>query len=150
AAANRARRRGTAAVLRRCRKAIVGRRHSAWAGRNRDPRRAAHFTTRARAIRSAALATYAARRLAWAYAEPDRVSEGDPGTPHHALAGAARVQPRPHAQPLVHHSRRSAEHNARADENVLDANRFRHQGGDHRRHYANRSRARPEKRADRR
>jgi phosphate starvation-inducible PhoH-like protein len=62
---------------------------------------------------------------------------------------AARVHARAHAQPLLHHPRRGAEHHARADEDVPHAHRLRHQGGDHGRRHADRSRARPEERADR-
>ena len=62
---------------------------------------------------------------------------------------AARLHARPHAQPLVHHPRRGAEHDARADEDVPHAHRLRHQGGDHRRRHADRPRARPEERARR-
>ena len=62
---------------------------------------------------------------------------------------AARLHARPHAQPLVHHPRRGAEHHARADEDVPDAHRLRHQGGGHRRRHADRPRARAEERPDR-
>ena len=49
----------------------------------------------------------------------------------------------------VHHPRRGAEHHARADEDVPDAHRLRHQGRHHRRRHADRPRARAEERADR-
>ena len=44
----------------------------------------------------------------------------------------------------LHHPRRGAEHDARADEDVPHAHRLRHQGRDHRRRDADRPRARPE------
>ena len=62
---------------------------------------------------------------------------------------AARLHARAHAQPLLHHPRRGAEHHARADEDVPHAHRLRHQGGDHRRRHADRPRARAEVRAGR-
>ena len=63
---------------------------------------------------------------------------------------AARLHARAHAQPLLHHSRRGAEHHARADEDVPDAHRFRQQGRHHRRRDADRPGARTEERACRR
>ena len=60
---------------------------------------------------------------------------------------ADRVHARPHAQRRVRHPRRSAEHHVRADEDVPDAPRLRLEGGDHRRHHADRSADRPHVRA---
>ena len=68
---------------------------------------------------------------------------------HDDRAGAARLHARAHAQPFVHHPRRGAEHHARADEDVPDPHRLRHQGGDHRRRHADRPGARPEERPHR-
>ena len=51
---------------------------------------------------------------------------------------AARLHARPHAQRVVHHPRRSAEHDGRADEDVPDAHRLRLARGRHRRHHADR------------
>ncbi len=51
--------------------------------------------------------------------------------------------------PRVHHSRRGAEHDARADEDVPHTDRLRLEGRRHRRHDADRFAARPEERADR-
>ena len=51
---------------------------------------------------------------------------------------ADRLHARPHAERLVRHPRRGAEHDVRADEDVPDAARLRLQGGDHRRHHADR------------
>ena len=56
---------------------------------------------------------------------------------------ADRVHARPDAERLVRHPRRSAEHDVRADEDVPDAPRLRLEGGDHRRHHADRSAAGP-------
>ena len=55
---------------------------------------------------------------------------------------AARLHARPHAQRLLHHPRRGAEHHARADEDVPDAPRLRLEDGRHRRHHADRPAAR--------
>ena len=52
---------------------------------------------------------------------------------------ADRVHARPHAERFVRHPRRGAEHHVRADEDVPDPARVRRQGGDHRRHHADRS-----------
>ena len=52
-----------------------------------------------------------------------------------------------HAQRLVHHPRRGAEHDARADEDVPHAARLRLEDGHHRRHHAGRPAARPALRA---
>jgi phosphate starvation-inducible PhoH-like protein len=49
----------------------------------------------------------------------------------------------------VHHSRRSAEHDQRTDEDVSDAHRLRLEGGDHRRRHAGRSADRQTQRLDR-
>ena len=51
---------------------------------------------------------------------------------------ADRVHARPDAERLVRHPRRSAEHHVRADEDVPDPPRLRLEGGDHRRHHADR------------
>ncbi len=60
---------------------------------------------------------------------------------------ADRVHARPDAERLVRHPRRGAEHDVGADEDVPDAPRLRVEGGDHRRHHADRSAARPHVRA---
>src|SRR6185436_8881726 len=62
---------------------------------------------------------------------------------------AARLHARAHAQPLVHHPGRGAEHDARADEDVPDAHRLRHEGRHHRRRDADRPGPRPEERTRR-
>ena len=64
-------------------------------------------------------------------------------------ARAARLHARPHAQPLLRHPRRSAEHHAGADEDVPHPHRLRLQGRDHRRRHADRPRARAEERPGR-
>ena len=51
---------------------------------------------------------------------------------------AARVHARAHAQRLLRHPGRGAEHHLRADEDVPDPPRVRLQGGHHRRHHADR------------
>ena len=51
---------------------------------------------------------------------------------------AARVHARPHAEQQLHHPRRGAERDARADEDVPDPHRIRLQGRRHRRHHAGR------------
>ena len=56
---------------------------------------------------------------------------------------ADRVHARPHAERRVRHPRRGAEHHVRADEDVPDAARLRLEGGDHRRHHADRPADRP-------
>ena len=56
----------------------------------------------------------------------------------HDRGRAARVHARPHAQRLVHHPRRGAEHDARADEDVPHPARLRFEGGRHRRRHADR------------
>ena len=71
------------------------------------------------------------------------------GARHHR-GGAARLHARPHAQRLVRHPRRGAEHHARADEDVPHAARLRLEGGDHRRRDADRPAARQGVRPDRR
>ena len=53
--------------------------------------------------------------------------------PRHHRGGAARVHARPHAQQLLHHPRRGAEHHARADEDVPHPHRLRVQVRRHRR-----------------
>ena len=60
---------------------------------------------------------------------------------------AAGVHARPHAQRLVRHPRRGAEHDARADEDVPDAAGLRLEDGRHRRRHAGRPAARPAVRA---
>ena len=65
----------------------------------------------------------------------------------HDRGRADRVHARPHAQRRVRHPRRSAEHHVRADEDVPDAPRLRLEGGDHRRHHADRPADRPARRA---
>ena len=60
----------------------------------------------------------------------------------HDRGRAARVHARPHAQRLVHHPRRGAEHDARADADVPDAARLRLEGRRHRRRDADRPAAR--------
>ena len=60
---------------------------------------------------------------------------------------ADRVHARPHAERRVRHPRRSAEHDLRADEDVPDPPRLRLEGGDHRRHHADRSADRTDVRA---
>ena len=56
---------------------------------------------------------------------------------------AARLHARAHAERLVHHPGRGAEHDARADEDVPDAARLRLADGRHRRRHADRPAARP-------
>ena len=56
---------------------------------------------------------------------------------------AARVHARPHAERLVHHPRRGAEHDAGADADVPDAARLRLQGRRHRRRHPDRPAPRP-------
>ena len=56
--------------------------------------------------------------------------------------GAAGVHARPHAQQQLHHPRRGAEHDARADEDVPHPHRLRLQGRGHRRRHPGR---RPER-----
>mgnify|MGYP002566605135 CR=1 FL=1 len=51
----------------------------------------------------------------------------------------APLYARPHARRQLHHPRRGAEHDARADENVPDATGLRLEDRHHRRHYADRS-----------
>ena len=51
-----------------------------------------------------------------------------PHRPGHDRGRAARLHARPHAQQLVHHPRRGAEHDARADEDVPHPPRLRLQG----------------------
>ena len=58
--------------------------------------------------------------------------------------GAARVHARAHAQRLVHHPRRGAEHLARADEDVPHAPWVRQQDGGHRRRHPDRPAAQPD------
>ena len=59
------------------------------------------------------------------------------GARHHRDR-ADRLHARPHAQRRVHHPRRGAEHDDRADEDVPDPHRLRLQGRGHRRHHADR------------
>ncbi len=61
----------------------------------------------------------------------------------HDRGRAARVHARPHAERLLHHPRRGAEHEPRADADVPDAARLRLEGGRHRRRHADRPAARP-------
>ena len=61
----------------------------------------------------------------------------------HRRGRAARLHARPHAERLVHHPRRGAEHDARADADVPDAARLRLEDGRHRRRHADRPAARP-------
>ena len=56
----------------------------------------------------------------------------------HDRGRAARVHARPHAQRLVHHPRRGAEHDARADEDVPHPARVRVEGRGHRRRHPDR------------
>ncbi len=56
----------------------------------------------------------------------------------HDRGRAARVHARPHAQRLVHHPRRGAEHDARADEDVPHPPRLRLEGRRHRRRHPDR------------
>ena len=56
----------------------------------------------------------------------------------HDRGCAARVHARPHAQRLVHHSRRGAEHHARADEDVPHPARLRFEVRGHRRRHPDR------------
>ena len=60
----------------------------------------------------------------------------------HDRGRAARVHARPHAERLVHHPRRGAEHDARADADVPDAARLRLEGRRHRRRHPDRPAAR--------
>jgi predicted ribonuclease YlaK len=62
---------------------------------------------------------------------------GAHGAGHHR-GGAARVHARPHAQRLLRHPRRGAEHHVRADEDVPHPPRLRLEGGGHGRHHAGR------------
>ena len=71
----------------------------------------------------------------------DMLDVGTRGAAHRARDDrdrADRVHARPHAERRVRHPRRGAEHDVRADEDVPDAPRLRLQGGDHRRHHADR------------
>ena len=67
-----------------------------------------------------------------------------PGVPRqgHRRGRAARVHARPHAERLVHHPRRGAEHEPGADADVPHAPRLRLEGRRHRRHHAGRPAAR--------
>ena len=66
----------------------------------------------------------------------------------HGRGGAARLHARPHAQRLVHHPRRGAEHVTGADADVPDAARLRLEGRRHRRRDPDRPAARPGVRPD--
>ena len=63
---------------------------------------------------------------------------------------AARVHARPHAQRQLHHPRRGAEHEPRADEDVPHAARLQLEDGRHRRRHADRPADRPAVRPRRR
>ena len=66
-----------------------------------------------------------------------------PPRPGHHRGGAARLHARAHPERLVHHPRRGAEHDARADEDVPHAHRLRLQVRRHRRRDPGRRRRRP-------
>ena len=66
----------------------------------------------------------------------------------HDRGRAARVHARPHAQRLVHHPRRGAEHEPGADADVPDPTRLRLEDGRHRRRHADRPPTRAGVRAD--
>ena len=78
--------------------------------------------------------------------DPDRLARLHGA--RHGRGGAARVHARPHAQRLLHHPRRGAEHLARADADVPDAARLRLEGRRHRRRHPGRPSARPGLRPD--
>ena len=59
--------------------------------------------------------------------------------------GAAGVHARPHAEQQLHHPRRGAERDARADEDVPHPHRLRLEGGRHRRHHPGRRARRPQR-----
>ena len=67
------------------------------------------------------------------------------GRPRHGRGGAARLHARPHAQQQLHHPRRGAEHDGRADEDVPHPHRVRVQGRGHRRHDPGRPAQRPQR-----
>ena len=61
-----------------------------------------------------------------------------PDRAQHDRGRAARLHARPHAERVVHHPRRGAEHDRRADEDVPDPHRLRLARGRDRRHHADR------------
>ena len=71
------------------------------------------------------------------------------GRARHDRSGADCLHARPHAERRLRHPRRGAEHHVRADEDVPDAPRLRIEGGDHRRHHADRPADRPHVRTGR-
>ena len=78
----------------------------------------------------------------------DGLREGRPADRARADRGRAdRLHARPHAERLVRHPGRGAEHHQRADEDVPDPPGLRVQGGDHRRRHPDRSAREPPLRA---
>ena len=105
-------------------------------------RRAARVPARRRARQGRPVSAAALRRaLRHGRARGDRPADGT----GHDRGRAARVHARSHAERLVHHPRRGAEHDGRADEDVPHPARVRIEGRRHRRHHADRParRARP-------
>ena len=116
----------------------AGRPHHPHAPRGRG-RRAARLPARRHAREGRPVPAAALRRaLRHARPRPARRLHGA----RHDRGRAARVHARPHAQRLVHHPRRGAEHEPRADADVPDAPRLRLEGRRHRRRHPDRPAAR--------